>query len=83
MSDVTAEKEQKKEFGKFDRWEIENAVRTIIEAEQIKLDKEKMKYVLPQLEKQKTAVDNASSVADILYGTQKAKEKTDENTSKN
>lgn len=83
MSEVSTEKEQKKEFGKFDRWEIENAVRTIIEAEQIKLDKEKMKYVLPQLEKQKTAVENASSVADILYGTQKAKEKTDENTSKN
>jgi hypothetical protein len=42
-----------------------------------------MKYVLPQLEKQKAAVDNASSVADILYGTQKGKEKTDENQSKN
>lgn len=67
--DVKPEKE-KKEFGKFDRWEIESAVRTIIEAEQIKLDKEKMKYVLPMLEEQKKALDKASSAAEVLYGKQ-------------
>lgn len=49
MSDETKVEKEKKEFGKFCRWEIESAVRTIIEAEQIKLDKEKMKYVLPML----------------------------------
>lgn len=75
MSETVKEKEEKKEFGKFDRWEIENAVRTLIEAEQIKLDKEKMKYVLPLLEKQKKALDNASSAADVLYGIQENKEK--------
>lgn len=75
MSETVKDKEEKKEFGKFDRWEIENAVRTLIEAEQIKLDKEKMKYVLPLLEKQKKALDNASSAADVLYGIQENKEK--------
>lgn len=60
MSDKeTVSEKKKKEYGKFDRWEIEGAVDTIIKAEQIKLDKEKMKYVLPLLEKQKKALDNA------------------------
>lgn len=67
MSEKVVEKE-KKEYGKFDRWEIESAVRTLIEAEQIKLDKEKMKYVLPLLEEQKKALDKATSAADVLYG---------------
>lgn len=70
MSDETKVGKEKKEFGKFDRWEIESAVRTIIEAEQIKLDKEKMKYVLPMLEEQKKALDKASSAAEVLYGKQ-------------
>lgn len=71
MSDLeTTKAREKKEYGKFDRWEIENAVETIIRAEQIKLDKEKMKYVLPLLEKQKKALDNVSSAAEVLYGKQ-------------
>lgn len=76
MSDIktASEKKAKKEYGKFDRWEIENAVDIIIKAEQIKLDKEKMKYVLPLLEKQKKALDNASSAAEVLYGNREHKE---------
>ena len=70
MTDEVKSEKEKKEFGKFDRWEIESAVRTIIEAEQIKLDKEKMKYVLPMLEEQKKALDKASSAAEVLYGKQ-------------
>lgn len=70
MTDQVKPEKEKKEFGKFDRWEIESAVRTIIEAEQIKLDKEKMKYVLPMLEEQKKALDKASSAAEVLYGKQ-------------
>ena len=69
MTEAKVEKE-KKEYGKFDRWEIENAVETIIKAEQIKLDKERMKYVLPLLEEQKKALDKASSAAEVLYGKQ-------------
>ncbi len=65
------DKKEKKEYGKFDRWEIEGAVRTLIEAEQIKLDAEKMKYVLPILEKQKKALDKVADVAEILYGNRK------------
>lgn len=75
MSDETKVEKEKKEFGKFDRWEIESAVETIIRAEQIKLDKEKMKYVLPLLEKQKKAIDKASSAAEILYGKQEPENK--------
>lgn len=77
MSDTENVKEDKKEFGKFDRWEIENAVNTIIEAEQLKLDTEKMKYVLPELEKRKKALDNFSSAAEVLYG--KGTNKTENN----
>lgn len=68
MEKVSNVKEEKKEFGKFDRWEVMGAVDTIIKAEQIKLDKELMKYVLPELEKQKQALDKASSAAEVLYG---------------
>ena len=75
MADEVKTEKEKKEFGKFDRWEIESAVRTIIEAEQIKLDKEKMKYVLPMLEEQKTALDKASSAAEVLYGKKEAESK--------
>ena len=67
-------KEDKKEFGKYERWEIECAVQTLIEAEQIKLDEDKMKYVLPLLEKQKQALDKASSAAEVLYGRNAAEE---------
>lgn len=70
MTDEVKAEKEKKEYGKFDRWEIESAVRTIIEAEQIKLDNEKMKYVLPMLEKQKKALDKAATAAEILYGKQ-------------
>lgn len=68
MSETIEEKKEKKEFGKFDRWEIESAVECLIRAEQIKLDKEKMKYVLPLLEKQKSALDKATTAAEILFG---------------
>ena len=68
MTETKSVKEEKKEFGKFDRWEIESAVDCLIRAEQIKMDKDKMKYVLPLLEKQKEALDNASSAAEILFG---------------
>lgn len=75
MSDEVKAEKEKKEYGKFDRWEIESAVRTIIEAEQIKLDKEKMKYVLPLLEEQKKALDKAATAAEVLYGKQDSENK--------
>lgn len=48
-------KEEKKEYGKFDKWEIESAARTLVEAEEIKADKEKMKYVKMCMGKKHTA----------------------------
>lgn len=45
-------------------WEIEDAVRILVRAEEIKKDSELMKKVQPKLEKMKQAVLNA---AEILY----------------
>lgn len=42
---VDEKSKEKKEYGKYDKWEIESAARTLEEAETIKQDKEKMKYV--------------------------------------
>lgn len=50
---------------KYDEWEIKNAVRTLIEAEEIKNNVELMALVAPELEKQAKVTKNA---AEILYG---------------
>lgn len=66
-----AEVKESKKYGKYEEWEINNAVHTLIEAERIKLDKDKMKYVQPELEKEVKALKNVSNAADILYGNKK------------
>lgn len=48
MDGAMPEKKEKK-YGKYEDYEIESAVRTIVEAEEIKNDAEKMKYVKPLL----------------------------------
>ena len=59
------EKEDSK-YGKFKEYEIKDAARTIIEAEEIKKDKEKMKYVKICLENKSEAASNAiKTIADI------------------
>lgn len=59
-------KEEKKEYGKFDKWEIESAARTLVEAEEIKADKEKMKYVKMCMTKKHAAEKKAiESIDDI------------------
>lgn len=50
MASEVKAKESKK-YGKFDEWEISDMVNTLIRAEEIKCDKEKMKYVGPMLDK--------------------------------
>lgn len=64
---------QEPEKPKYDEWEIKNAVRTLIEAEEIKSNAELMAFVTPELEKQAKATKSA---AEILYGntTQEPKE---------
>lgn len=47
---IAAPKKEKNKYGKWDKWEIENAADTLIKAEEIKGDKEKMKYVSKCLE---------------------------------
>ena len=48
--------ESKKKYGKYEDYEIESAVRTIVEAEEIKADSEKMKYVAPLLKTKSAAM---------------------------
>lgn len=43
-SEVKSEK-----MGEWDKWQIESWARSIMEAEEVKADPEKMKYVLPML----------------------------------
>lgn len=61
--------EKEKKYGKFDDWEIESAARTLAEAEEIKADPEKMKYVKMCMEEKmggmKKALASVSSVDDL------------------
>jgi len=50
---------------KFKDWEIDDAARTIMRAEEIKQDKELMALVAPKL---KQKVDAAVNAAKVLYG---------------
>lgn len=59
----------------FKDWEIDDAVRTLVRAEEIKQDIELMAVIKPKLEKQAKAVLNASQV---LYGTNKEGENTND-----
>ena len=62
---IESDKDEKK-YGKYDEWEINCAVRTIIEAEEIKADAEKMKYVGPMLEEKAAGLKKAiTSIQDI------------------
>ena len=56
------EEKKEKEYGKYDKYEIEGAVRTLMEAEEIKNNKEKMKYVQMCLNKKKKVIN---SIADL------------------
>lgn len=67
------EKSEKK-YGKFDEWEINCAVRTIIEAEEIKADAEKMKYVAPLLKEKVQGMKRAISSIDDLRALAKGEE---------
>ena len=61
--------EKEKKYGKFDEWEIESAARTLAEAEEIKANAEKMKYVKMCMEDKmggmKKALESVSSIDDI------------------
>ena len=65
---VEADNKQSEEKLRERKWEVEDAVRTILRAEEIKQDEELMKLVKPELEKHTKAAINA---AKILYGDEK------------
>lgn len=48
-----------------DKWEIERWACSIVEAEEIKADPEKMKYVEPVLKKKREAIEKACAVKSI------------------
>ncbi len=62
-----------KKINGFDEFEIDDAARTLLRAEEIKQDPKLMEAVKPKLEKQAKAVVSA---AQILYGN---KDNTDSN----
>lgn len=72
--------EKKKEYGKYDKWEIDSAVRTLLEAEEIKMDKDKMKYVaMCMKEKADAMVEAVNSLDDLkALAKKKLKEESEE-----
>ncbi len=55
-----------KKMGEFEEWEISSAARTLTEAEEIKSDSKKMKYVLEYLKKdQKKSKKLIESIDDL------------------
>lgn len=73
---------KKKKYGKYDDYEIENAARTLEEAEEIKADPDKLKYVKMCLEKKKKAAVKAyKSLADIKKEAAEMDDEDDEDYS--
>lgn len=64
-------KEEKKEYGKYDKWEVENWADTIVRAEEIKADPEKMKYVKMCMKKKYGAAKKAIESIDDLRALSK------------
>jgi len=75
MGSIASAKESKK-YGKFDEWDITSAVDTLIRAEEIKCDKEKMKYVGPMLDKK--FKETKKTITSIQGLKEKYKEMQDE-----
>lgn len=54
----------------YEKWEIEDAIRTLVRAEEIKADKEMMALIAPKLKEKAVATNSA---ANILYGKDEEK----------
>ena len=67
-----------KKYGKYDDYEIENAARTLMDAEKIKADKEKMKYVKMCMGEQAGHIESSiASMGDLKAARDKSyKEET-------
>lgn len=54
----------------YEKWEIEDAIRTLVRAEEIKADKDMMALIAPKLKEKEKAIINA---ANVLYGKEEEK----------
>jgi len=59
-------KKESKEYGKYDKYEVESWVDTITKAEELKMDDEKMKYIKMCMDKKMKATESAYSSIDDL-----------------
>lgn len=79
------EKEEKSEYGKYQEYEIKSAVRCLQEAEEIKADPEKMKYVKMCMKEDlaglKKSLKSISSLDDVRQARQELPDKDTENES--
>lgn len=71
-----SEKVKQEKTKKYDEWEIKDAVRTLVQAEEIKQNKELMNLVIPELKKKSNAMEQA---AKVLYGKNEKEEQQNEN----
>lgn len=77
LGETIEKKEEEKEYGKYDKWDIQRAADTLIEAEAIKADKDKMKYVSICLKEKASGMKNVISSLDELNQVAKKKMKED------
>ena len=64
--EISSGKSKDKKYGKYEKYEIEHAADTLMNAEKIKADKEKMKYVAQCMkEKAKNMKKVIASVQDL------------------
>lgn len=66
MESVGMKEDKEKKYGKYEDYEIESAARTLAEAEEIKADPDKMKYVKMCLKKDKEAAVKAYKSLDDI-----------------
>jgi hypothetical protein len=69
-------KEEKK--GEPDKWEIDCWVRTLVEAEEIKADPDKMKYVAPKLKTMQKAITSVAGLREKAKSMAAAEEDEDD-----
>lgn len=61
---VEQDNSKQEEKAQIEKWEIEDAIRILVKAEEIKADKKMMALIEPKLKEKAQAMNNA---ADVLY----------------
>ena len=62
---VEQDNSKQEEKAQIEKWEIEDAIRILVRAEEIKANKEMMALIEPKLKEKAQAINNA---ANVLYG---------------